>query len=174
MWVITQYLKVMGVTVVLLVPLSESTIFNNIYDFQACCKSSLKLDHSKQWWKIITQLPTSCATETYVTKSASQEMPGQGSKYKIPPTSSVGQPRLHHYSGFPPLFSVSSHIRPSSPTTPFPTLCISFRQLLRLHGSSKSQQTVCPENKGTIVPFLGYDAEDEIRLPQPGAKEEEN
>lgn len=69
---------------------------------------------------IITQLPTSCATETYVTKSASQEMPGQGSKYKMPPTSSIGQPRLHHYSGFPPLFSVSSHIRPYPLQHPVP------------------------------------------------------
>lgn len=87
---------------------------------------------------IITQLPASCATETYVTKSASQEMPDQGSKYKIPPTSSIGQPRLCHYSVLC-FLSYSSFIPYN---TLFPALCISFRQLLHLHGSSLSRQYV--------------------------------
>lgn len=67
---------------------------------------------------IITQLLASCAIETYVTNSASQEIPWQGSKYKTPPTSSVRQLRLCHYSGFPPPSTIPSHILPPSPTTP--------------------------------------------------------
>lgn len=90
---------------------------------------------------IITQLLASCAIETYGTNPASQEMPWQGTKYKTPPTSSVGQLRLCHYSGFPPPSSIPSHVLPSIPhNTTFPTLCVSFRRLLPLCGSRLSRQ----------------------------------
>ena len=38
----------------------------------------------------------------------------------------------------------------------------------------ESQQTGCLEDKGTVVPLLGFNVEDESRLSQSEAKEEES
>lgn len=66
-----------------------------------------------------------------------------------------------------------SHSSSIPHNTMFSTLCISFRWLLPLNGSWVSVVGVL-ENKGTIVPLLGSDVEDESRLPQAEEKEEES
>lgn len=77
-----------------------------------------------------------------------------------------------------PLFS-SSILHPLSYSSSiphnivFPARCISFRWLLSLHGSWVSADKGL-QNKGTIVPLMSSDFEDESRVTQSEAKEEES